>query len=182
MTTQSPQPSTPAEGLAVLDAARDEFLSEFAQAPDAALAHVPTGEEYALGGLLVHLCDPIDRYLDVFGRMLGAGFGPVDVASDPEYQAREAARHAAVVSARPTSADRPGLLVALGAAHERVRSALGALDSETFVRQAPVVYSAGTEAYPTSARDILGWLTDHYREHTAQVATMLAGWGATSPR
>lgn len=172
----------PAHALAAFDTARDTFLAAFAQAPDAALAYVPPGDEYALGGLLQHLCDPIDRYLDVYGRIVRAEFGLVDLAADPEFAAREARLHAAVVAARPTGADRPRLLAALQAAHGRVRAAFGALDAAAFARQAPVIYAAGAAPYPTAARDIVGWLADHYDEHTAQVRTMLAGWGGGSPR
>jgi uncharacterized damage-inducible protein DinB len=182
MSSPMPQSPEPAQALAAFDAARDAFLAEFAHAPDAALAYVPPGEEYALGALLTHLCHPIERYLAVFERVRRAGFGLVDLAEDPDYAAREARNHAQVIALRPTGADRPQLLAALQAAHERVRGALATLDPETYTRQAPVIYAAGSEPYPTSARDILGWLIDHYREHTAQIQTMLAGWSGESAR
>src|SRR5690242_4578248 len=127
MTTPSVESPEPARTLAAFDAARDTFLAAFAQTPDAALAYVPPGDEYALGALLQHLCDPIDRYLDVYDRIRRAGYGAVDLAADPEYATNEAARHAAVVAARPTGADRPRLLAALHDAHQRVRGTFGEL-------------------------------------------------------
>ena len=167
---------TPTDSLADFDAARDTFLAAFAQAPDGALAFVPVGDEYAVGTLLMHLCDPIARYLSVLDKIEAAGYGAIDLGADPAAQQAEAQLHQRLLAARPTGADRAPLLAELDAAHERVRQRMTPLDPATFARQAPVVYSLGTDPYPTSARDIMGWLTDHYDEHTAQVAKMLAEW------
>ena len=173
----TPAPSSDrAAALAAFDQARDAYLAAFSQAPDEALAYVPAGEEYTLGVLTLHLCDPIERYLYTFECIRAANFGLVDLASDAEHQAREASRHAERVAARPTGADRPALLRALDEAHQRVHATAAALDGDSFTRQAPVIYSAGAAPYPTSFRDILGWLTDHYHEHTTQVAELLDRW------
>ncbi len=166
--------------LTAFDAARDAFLAAFADVPDAALAYVPAGDEYAVGTLLPHLCDPINRYLDVLGLARNAGFGLVDLAADPMRAEREAQRHAQLAATRPTGADRARLLADLAFAHEQAHGAVAALDGATFLRQAPVIYSAGSEPSPTSCQDIMGWLTDHYDEHTTQVGTMLAGWRASA--
>jgi ketosteroid isomerase-like protein len=32
------------------------------------------------------------------------------------------------------------------------------------------------DPYPTRPADVAGWLTDHYAEHTAQAASLLADW------
>ena len=40
--------------------------------------------------------------------------------------------------------------------------------------KAPVWYPGGSEAYPTSAADVLGWLTNHYREHVPQLQALVA--------
>jgi hypothetical protein len=162
--------------LAAFDAAREAFLAAFAQAPDEALTYVPEGDEYAIGTLLAHLVDPMERYMDVFARTRRADFGPVDFAADTERAARESRRHAELVAMQPTGADRPRLLAELEAAHQQVRGTVGALEEATFTRQAPVIYSAGSEPYPTSCRDIMGWLIDHYDEHITQVGDLLARW------
>lgn len=181
MSAPSQQSHERATALAAFDDAYHAFLAAFAQAPDAALPYVPPGDEYALGVLPMHLIDPIQRYLAVLGEMLRAGFAAIDRGAGPEGAARaeaEARRHAFLVAQRPTGADRAPMLAELDAAHQRVHAQMEALDEATFVRQAPVIYSAGTDPYPTAARDIMGWLVDHYREHVDQVGTILAQWRA----
>lgn len=165
-----------AAALARFDAARDAFLAAFAQAPDAALAYVPEGDEYAVGTLVAHLADPMRRYLEVFALIQSADFGPVDFSADAERTAREARRHAELVAMRPTGTDRSHLLADMDAAHRDVHATLATLDDATYTRQAPVIYSTGAAPYPTSFEDILGWLTDHYDEHTTQVGELLARW------
>ncbi len=60
--------------------------------------------------------------------------------------------------------------------HQIARARFAAVEAELFERQAPVIYSAGTAPYPTSAKDMVGWLIDHYQEHISQIESMLAQW------
>ncbi len=168
-----------AAALAALDAARDRFLAAFAQAPDEALPFVPAGEEYALGVLPMHMQDPMRHYLAVFEMVRAGDFGPLDLTGTTEADSASPERHAAIVAARPTGAERGALLVELAAAHERVRALVTTLDEATFVRSAPVIYPPASAPYATSCRDIMGWLTDHYDEHTAQVGQLLEAWRRT---
>jgi hypothetical protein len=162
--------------LTAFDEARDHFLAAFAQAPDEALPFVPSGDEYAIGVLPIHLLDPITRYVTVFEQMMASDFALVDRAGDPAAMAWETERHAHSVATRPTGAERPGMLRDLAAAHQGVVDRFSALDAATFTRQGPVIYPGSPDPYPTSARDILGWLTDHYDEHTAQMGQLLEQW------
>jgi DinB superfamily len=166
--------------LADFDSARDRFLAAFAAAPDAALPFVPAGEEYALGVLPMHLQDPMRHYMAVFDMIQVAGYSPLDLTGTAEEAAVSPERHAQIVATRPTGAERADMLAALDAAHERVRARVTALDEATFMRAAPVVYGPGAAPYPTSCRDIMGWLTDHYDEHTAQVGQLLEAWRRTT--
>ena len=167
--------------LSIFDQTRDAFLGAFAQAPDEALSYVPPGDEYALGVLPIHLQDSMHHYMGVLDRTITSGFALVDLSAGPEGAARaqdEARRHAFLVAQRPTGANRAGMLADLERVHQQVRTRVAALDDATFDRQAPVIYSAGTDPYPTSCRDIMGWLTDHYRDHTDQAQAILAQWRA----
>lgn len=175
MSEQS-QPRGPAEALAAFDQARDDFLTAFAQAPDEALPFVPPGEEYALGVLPIHLQDPIHDYMSLFEAMLAGDFAPLDRSVDASGAAAAARHHAELAATHPTGAERAGMLRELARAHQQVHARIASLTDATFTRQAPVIYSAGAAPVPTSARDIMGWLTDHYREHTEQVGTILALW------
>lgn len=177
MSDDQPQPSDRTAALAAFDAARDRFLVAFATVPGEALSYLPPGDDYAIGALLLHLQDSMRHYLAVLDLVQAAEFGPLDLTQTAEV-ADSAERHAKTVAARPTPADRPRLLAELTALHEIVRQRALGLDAATFARQAPVVYSPGGPAYPTGCGDVLGWLADHYDEHTAQVGQLLASWRA----
>jgi hypothetical protein len=166
------------EALAAFDHAYAAFLAAFGQAPDEALGYVPPGDEYALGVLPPHLQEVLQRYTWVLQQMVQSDFAPVDRSLDTEQEANEAKLHAFLVTARPTGADRAPMLAELAAAHQAAMRQLAALDAATSTRAVPVIYSAGSAPYPTSARDILGWLSDHYQEHIAQIGSMLAQWQA----
>ena len=168
--------------IARFDAARDDFLAAFAQAPDEALPYTPDGEEYALGVLPPHLQDSMNHYLEVYNRMVEANFGPVDLGADLEMVANAADLHQRLLSTKPTGADRAALLDDLNATHHRVTERFADLDDATVTRQADVVYSPGTDPYPTSVAAIFGWLTDHYDEHIAQTAQLIERWQAEQAR
>jgi hypothetical protein len=172
MTTETGEQATV---LAEFDQARDAFLAAFAEAPDAALAYLPEGEEYALGALLLHLAGTLQTYTLVLNRLLlvPAGDAVIDYSDseDLSLQAREA-----VIAARPTPTERAGLLAGLATAHTQFRDRLATFPAARFDQEVPVLYPGGGEPYPTSPRAVAGWVTDHYREHTAQVTTMLRDW------
>ena len=182
MTSASGSADTRTAALSGFDAAHDTFLVAFATAPDEALSYLPLGDDYTLGVLPAHLLDPMRKYLAIFEQMVATEFAPLDLSAEPHAssQARaDAERHAYLVAQRPTSAERAPMLAELAREHQDVYERLLALDTVTFTRQAPVIYSAGSAPYPTSAQDILRWLADHYLEHATQVESMLAQWRAT---
>ncbi|HEU4784244.1 MAG TPA: DinB family protein [Ktedonobacterales bacterium] len=164
--------------IARFDAARDGFLAAFTQASDEALPYTPAGEEYALGVLPLHLQDSMNHYLEVYDRMAEANFGPVDLGADLEMVANAAELHQRLLTTKPTGADRPALLDDLNATHRRVTERFSALDDASVTRQVAVVYSPGTDPYPTSVATIFDWLTDHYDEHIAQTTQLIERWQA----
>lgn len=176
MSHPTDQPTEQTRSLAAFDGARDAFLAAFAAVPDAALSYLPPDDEYALGVLPMHLGDSMRRYLDTLDHIQQAGYGPVDLSADAALAGREARRHDELVAARPTAADRAAMLDELRATHDRMHNRALALDPAGFEERAPVVYAAGSAPYPTSCRDILGWLTDHYHEHVEQTKSLLEGW------
>src|SRR5579859_1160151 len=171
---------SPAREAAIVafDQAHVSFLEAFRDVPDEALSYVPAGDEYALGILPEHLCDSLWSYSSQLDATLRAGFSQIDLSQDNIYQAARARRHADLAAWRPSSAEREAILTRLEMAHQHARSRLAALDDTTFTRTAPIVYSAASEPYPTSARDITGWLTDHYDEHSTQTRELLDRWRA----
>ena len=158
--------------LAEFDRARAEWEAAFARVPDDALRFLKPGDDYSLGGLMVH----VNWVLTHYGRMLDAivagGFASVGPQDPPgeEAEVREAARRGLEVSERRQSLER------MAALHAEVRTALAALAASEWDRKCPVVYGAGEEPYDTSPRDLAGWLSDHYREHVTQTAELIEDW------
>src|SRR5215218_185712 len=62
--------------LADFDSAREEFEDSLRRAPDAALRYKPEGEDYSLGGLVVHVTDVLRRYAQVLDAIRHNDFGP----------------------------------------------------------------------------------------------------------
>jgi hypothetical protein len=175
--SDSSSSSTLSAALAEFDGSYSAFQTAFSKAPDEALAYLPPGDEYALGVLPIHLKHTLQSYGALLDQVLAADFGPLDLTKDPTRTAQAAERHAFLVGWRPSGgSERAEILSGLDAEHARDYRRFSALDETAYARSAPVVYSADTEPYPTSPADILGWLTDHYREHTVQVESMLSTW------
>jgi hypothetical protein len=166
----------PEVAVAALDTAYAGFLDAFRDVPDAAFSFVPDGEEYALGILPEHLCDPLWSYSSQLDAMLRCEFEPLNLSGDRPLEAANQQRHAWLAAWRPTSADRAGMFARLETAHQHARSRLAALDGATFTRTAPVTYTTVGEPLPTSPRDIVGWLSAHYDEHTEQTRSLLTRW------
>ena len=76
-------------------------------------------------------------------------------------------------------AGRQAVLDELDAVHDRLAARLRKMAYEEYGRQAPVHYGGSPDPYPTSAHDIIGWLTDHYYEHVPHIEQLLEGWQKT---
>ena len=62
-----------------------------------------------------------------------------------------------------------------GPLHEEVEAMIGGLGPD-WTRKAPVWFAGSTEPLPTSAADVLGWLTYHYREHLPHIGALVETW------
>ena len=153
---------------------RDEYQKSYDAVPDDAMRYVPQGEDYTLGGLVVHVTDVILHYTHALDEMTGAGFQQVRVI-DPEDDAkRERDR---MIGEGFGGGERAGVFQDMRGAHQVIEGKVRALSAEEYSRKAPVLYGGDAQdPYPTDAGDILGWLTDHYQEHIDQVAGLLAKW------
>ena len=160
------------EALASFDDARKLFVGAYADVPDEALAFLVPGEDYALGGLVVHANAVLDHYQFVLETVVGGGFATVRAADPPGFweQAAQAAK------AGLGAADRAGAFAGLDARHARFVDAARALPEEDWERKADVFYADAQEPFPTSPEDILGWLVGHYLEHVPQVSELHRAW------
>ncbi|HLW01853.1 MAG TPA: DinB family protein [Ktedonobacterales bacterium] len=169
-------PETQQQALMTFGQTYEAFLAVFREVPDEALSFFPEGDEYTLGVLPLHLQDSLQNYAGLLKQMLATQFAQIDLGRDAKREENQASRHQFLVAQRPGAADRPAILHELATSHQEAHSRFASVDEATFERRAEVIYSAGTAPYPTSARDMLGWLADHYNEHIAQTQKMLAQW------
>ena len=156
-------------GLADLERARGEFDGAMAGVPDGALGHLKAGDDYSLSGLVPH-CEYVFRHYSAVldGMAAGTEFRAVD-PDDLEAWHKRASREGFAAG------DRTRAMSALAEWHQATVERLRKVAD--WDAKVPVLYGAeSAEPYPTSAADINGWLTDHYREHVPHVAELLEDW------
>ncbi|TMD88457.1 MAG: DinB family protein [Chloroflexi bacterium] len=158
--------------LSDFDAAREEWEAAFAQVPDSALAYLKPGDDYAIGGLQVH----VNWVLVHYGRILDGiraepqqELQPLDKPGESD-EANKRAR------AGLTAAERKPALEEMSGLHRFVKDTAADLSEADWSRKTPVIYGDGQDPYPTSPDDVLGWLRDHYREHVEQCPELVASW------
>jgi hypothetical protein len=158
--------------LADFEKARAEWESAFDGVPDDALSYLKPGDDYALGGLQVHVNWVLIHYTRVLEGLISGGFGPLGPldpkGENDEFNSRAKAG-LTVVGRREALADMAGL-------HRSVLDAIERLPEESWSRKASVVYGEGQDPYPTSPAEIIGWLREHYREHVEQCPELVASW------
>jgi hypothetical protein len=164
------------EALADLEAARKEWDAAFAQAPDESLAYLKPGDDYALGGLQVHVNWVLVHYRRVLDGLIEGGVSPLPPLDPPGENAEFNQR----AKAGLTGESRREALADMAALHVAVLDAATRLPEESWSRKAAVLYGAGQDPYPTSPEDVIGWLADHYREHVQQCPELVAAWRKTA--
>ena len=163
---------TEAPELAAFDQARDGFVAGLAAVPDGALGHLQQGDDYTLGGLVAHVNAVLERYLGLLDAMLGNGFRDMTAPDDAARFAAANARAARVPSRSDLDAD----LAEMERLHGDVHARIDRLAPDDLRRAPAIRYGEGSDPYPTSPLDVLGWLTGHYEEHITHVTELLDAW------
>jgi len=158
--------------LADFDGARAEWESAFAQVPDAALAYLKPGDDYALGGLQVHVNWVLVHYSRVLDKLTDDPHRAIEPLDPPGESVDVNKRAKSGLSA----GERKPALDEMARLHRSVKNSAASLPAASWSHKTPVIYGAGQDAYPTSPDDILGWLRDHYREHVEQCPQLIASW------
>jgi hypothetical protein len=161
--------------LAAFEQNRTAFEEAVRRAPDAALRFRAPDEDYALGGLLVHVTQVLQRYTGVLDAIHAADWqtptAPPDQTSDAD---------AALIREGFGADRRAEILDRLRAAHSALVQAVLAEPADWFSRKAPVTYAGSNEPYPTSPADVVGWVRDHYAEHTKHIADLVSAWASAT--
>jgi hypothetical protein len=160
--------------IADFEKARIEWESALAQVPDEALAYLKPGDDYALGGLQVHVNWVLIHYGRILDGLVAEDFAPL-APLDPPGEHEEIGKKA---KAGLTADGRRNSLAEMAALHQAILDAARQVPEASWSRKAQVVYGEGQEPYPTSPEDIFGWLSDHYREHVQQCPELVASWRA----
>jgi hypothetical protein len=157
--------------VAGFDQSRQEFEEAVRRAPDTALRFKPSGEDYALGGLVVHVAQVLRHYTSVIDAIHAADWQALN-APDSGPTAEETA----LIHDGFAGSARVAVLEDMRSAHNALVDAIQVSVPDAFRRQAAVTYSGSSEAYPTSAADVINWVQDHYKEHTQQIADLVSAW------
>jgi hypothetical protein len=161
--------------LAEFQRHRQDFEEAVRRAPDAALRYRSDGEDYALGGLVVHVTDVLKHYTRVLETIHATDW---QAGRAPDHQT--SAEDAAVIRAGFSGERRAQVVGDMQAAHDAFVESVRAEPADWFERQASVTYAGSTEPHPTSPSDVVGWLRDHYIEHTRQVAELVSDWAVAT--
>jgi hypothetical protein len=161
--------------LAEFDQRRGEFEEAVRRAPDAALRYRAPEDDYALGGLVVHVTEVLRHYTAVLEAIHAADWQSPTAPADRTSEA-----DAVLIRDGFRGDSRSEILAQMRKAHTGLTDAVRAEPAEWFVRQAPVTYSGSTEPYPSSPADVVGWVRDHDVEHTQQIADLVTAWAAAT--
>ena len=163
------------QSLSAFDRARENFEEAVRRAPDAALRFLPPGEDYALGGLVVHVTDVLKNYAGVLQEVHAADWQQLTA---PEHQTSP--RDAALIRDGFDGGMRGRVMEEMRTAHSALLEAVLLEPAEWYRRQAAVTYSGSSEPYPTSPADVVGWVRDHYDEHTLQITELVSQWAVAT--
>jgi ketosteroid isomerase-like protein len=161
--------------LSAFAVARDEYLETMRRVPSHAAEYLKPGDDYSLGGIAVHVNYVLEHYTNVLNALIGGGFVECRPEDPAGLEERAKARAKESLQADEVAAE----LATTEELHRHLSKVIQGVEAD-LDRKAPVWYPGGAEAYPTSAADVLGWVTDHYREHVPQVRALMAEWEAGS--
>lgn len=162
-----------AEALTKLGDARDAILRTYAAMPDEALAWLKPGDDYAIGGIIIHLVQSLEGYVGTLTALRHAGYRDTDGPGENERVV-----DAQLVHARRglTPTEREATLGEMSALHDRL-TALARDASETqFAALAGLTYPGDEVPYPTSVALVVQWMTEHYAEHVPHAEQLFAAW------
>jgi hypothetical protein len=161
------------EALAKMDAAHAAIVDAFAAMPDGALAWLKPGDDYAIGGIVIHLLSSLDGYIGTLAAMGAAEYrdteGPAEDDAVVDAQLAHARRGLAPAERAATFAEMKTKHLSLADLARR------AADTQ-FDALVGITYPGDDVPYPTSVALVVQWMTEHYAEHVPHAQALFAEW------
>jgi hypothetical protein len=161
------------DAIGRLDAAHRAIEETFAAMPDPALAWLKPGDDYAIGGIVIHLIQSLDGYIATLEALRAAGFTDTDGPGEDEAEV-----DAQLVHARRglTPDERAATFADMRAKHARLAALAATADEAQFATLVGVRYPGDEAPYPTSVALVVQWMTEHYAEHVPHANQLFAEW------
>ena len=161
------------DAIGGLDTAHRAIEETFAAMPDAALAWLKPGDDYAIGGIVIHLIQSLDGYIATLEALRAAGFADTDGPGEDE-----AIVDAQLMHARRglTPGERAPAFADMRAKQARLAALAATADESQFASLVGVRYPGDEAPYPTSVALVVQWMTEHYAEHVPHAKGLFAEW------
>ena len=161
------------DALGRLDAAHGSIEETFAAMPDAALAWLKPGDDYAIGGIVIHLIQSLDGYISTLESLRASGYTDTDGPRE-----NEAVVDAQLVHARRglSPDERAATFVKMRSKHARLAALAATAGDAQFASLVAVRYPGDEAPYPTSVALVVQWMTEHYAEHVPHADQLFAEW------
>ena len=165
------------DALAKLDDAHAAIEDAFAAMPDPALVWLKPGDDYAIGGVALHLIASLDGYIDTLSALDAAGYG--DTEGPGEDEAVVEAQLARMRRGIPAP-ERAASFAEMKTKHERFAALARKPSDAQFDALIGVTYPGDEVPYTTSVALVVQWMTDHYAEHVPHVQALHSEWKMTA--
>jgi len=161
------------DALKAYDDAYAAIAGVFGELPDEALSWLKPGDDYAIGGIAIHLIQSLDGYIGTLGALRAAGYRDAQSPGEDERAVDEQLAHA---RRGLTAAERRATFDEMRAKHARLREEAEAASEAQFGALVGVTYPGDEVPYPTSVALVMQWMTDHYAEHVPHIRELFAEW------
>ena len=159
--------------IADLRASRAAIDDAFAAMPDKALAWLKPGDDYALGGIVIHLIQSLDGYIATLDALHRAAYRDTEGPAEDETVVAAGLAHArrglAPNERRPMFAE-------MAAKQDALAERASRASDDEFARLVGVSYPGDDVPYPTSVALVLQWMTEHFNEHVPHARQLFAEW------
>ena len=161
------------EALAKMDAAHAALADAFAAMPDDALAWLKPGDDYAIGGIVIHLIGSLDGYIGTLAAMHAAGYRDTEGPGEDEAIVDEQLAHA---RRGLSPAERAATFAEMKTKHRSLSDLARRASEAQFVELVGITFPGDEVPYPTSVALVAQWMTEHYAEHVPHAMALFAEW------